>query len=208
MEAIEAITAIAVLSMAVTAILGVIGLINPRWFGISSRGKSSAFFFGIFFACLVVVEVLMPSKSDKVQVTTSSEKHQAGNTISASSDAKAEGQPTSIRYVELSPLLTEFSSRTKLQQEEWNNANQWKHWVEGRGVVSEVKKTNVFSEINEAVYEVLCEFDNKDRAILFYSKQQREYVMSLNKGDVIEFKGRLKKILDWGFWRSGYVKVN
>ena len=59
----QAVFAIFVLAMFTTAVLGLIALINPTWFKISTRGKSSAIFFGTAFACLVASITLTPTKS-------------------------------------------------------------------------------------------------------------------------------------------------
>jgi len=59
----QAVFAIFVLAMFTTAVLGLIALINPTWFRISTRGKSSAIFFGTAFACLAASITLTPTKS-------------------------------------------------------------------------------------------------------------------------------------------------
>ena len=54
-----------------------------------------------------------------------------------------------------------------------------------------------------------CELPGtSDRVVLYYPANKREYVLNLRKGDRIEFVGQLEEIVDWGFWRTGYVIVD
>jgi hypothetical protein len=110
-------------------------------------------------------------------------------------------------YQALHVVIDEFGTLTELQQENWNQQNQWKLWVNGTGQVSEVNQTNAFSEISDLPFEVTVELQNGDRAVLFYPKSQKETVLKLKMGDVLRFKGRLKKIQDWGLWKSGYIQI-
>ena len=110
-------------------------------------------------------------------------------------------------YQALHMVIDEFATLTELQQENWNQQNQWKLWVNGTGQVSEVNQTNAFSEISDLPFEVTVELQNGDRVVLFYPKAQKETVLKLKMGDVLGFKGRLKKIQDWGLWKSGYIRV-
>lgn len=207
MEVTVAVIAIAGLGMLVTAILGFISLVNPKWFGIQTRKNASAVFFGISFACLVVGIAFAPGASQKESVKPTGKNIENSAVDQIIENRTSEQIKRPIEYEDLVSLLINFNNLTEIQKEEWNNSNQWKRWVEGRCVVSEANSTNLLSEIKETSYEVSCEFGNQDRAILFFSKHMRDQVVSLNKGDVLEFKGRLKKMQDWGFWRSGYVKV-
>jgi hypothetical protein len=207
MDVTEAVVAIVGLGMVITAILGLIGLINPKWLGIQTRGRSSAVFFGISFACLVVGIAFSSGTSQEENSKLTSKITESNVAVQVDDKVPDKSALNSKEYEDLASLLIEFDRLTEIQKEEWNNSNQWKRWVDGQCIVSEVESTSMLSEISEADYEVSCEFANQDRAIVFYSKDMRNQVISLEKGDVIEFKGRLKSIRDWGFWRSGYVKV-
>ena len=111
-----------------------------------------------------------------------------------------------VQYKELMPLLREFSSLTELNQDSWNEANEWKHYVKGTCTVSEVAKVTFLSEIDNAAYEVDCEMANDDRAVLFFDQEYREAVSKLKVGQVINFKGRLKN-MQVPFWTSAYIKI-
>lgn len=109
---------------------------------------------------------------------------------------------------DLEPLLDNFGNLTELRQEQWNRDNEWRLIVRGTGEVSEVNRTGIFSEISDAEYEVTCELRGGDRAVLYMDRNNSEFVHNLEVGDTITFTGKLKKIQDWGFWCSGYVKVD
>jgi uncharacterized protein len=120
----------------------------------------------------------------------------------------AEETPTDQpRMVPLDALLTRFAHLTKLQQEQWNTQHQWEHQVQGVGVVSEAQEVNFFSEMQDMAYEVTLELSDTNRAVLFLPADQKALVLNLEVGSRVEFQGRLKKMQDWGFWRSAYVKI-
>lgn len=126
--------------------------------------------------------------------------HSTGGSCRTERDAADEPRP-------LLPLIRSFASLTELQQEDWNEKHEWVYRVSGNGTVSEVGKAGFFSEIKEAAYEVTVELSNADRAVLFYPSEQREAVLGLSAGQRVSFKGCLKKIQNWGFWHSAYVRV-
>jgi hypothetical protein len=108
----------------------------------------------------------------------------------------------------LEQLLDNFGNMTELRQEQWNRDNEWKHIVSGAGEVSEVNRTGFLSEISDAEYEVTVELRGGDRAVLYMEKNNSDFVLDLEIGDSITFTGKLKSITDWGFWRSGYIKID
>lgn len=110
--------------------------------------------------------------------------------------------------VDLEQLLDNFGNLTELRQDQWNRDNEWKHIVRGAGEVSEVNRTGFLSEITDAEYEVTCELRGGDRAVLYLDKNHSDFVLGLEVGETITFTGKLKNMQDWGFWCSGYVKVD
>ena len=71
-----------------------------------------------------------------------------------------------------------------------------------------MNRTGFLSEISDAEYEVTCELPGGDRAVLYMDKNNSDFVHDLEIGDTITFTGKLKNIQAWGFWCSGYVKVD
>ncbi len=199
---IQAVVAIAVLGWLVSSGLGCLALINPNWFGIPTRFRSSIIFFGIASLCFVVgvfatIPLLSERSLDGSEVIASTSQQKTAPTM----ESKIEIPD----YITLSTLLVNFEGLTDLQQDEWNSDHEWKYWVSGTCTVSDVVETNVFSEVTDMAYEVTCEIVGGNRVVLFYPVEKREYVLGLNKGNAIEFAGRLKLIKNWGFWVTGYV---
>ena len=112
-----------------------------------------------------------------------------------------------VEYKELMPFIRHFSSLTELNQDSWNEANEWKHYVKGTCTVSEVAKVTFLSEIDNAAYEVDCEMASDDRAVLFFDEKYQQQVSNLTVGQVISFEGRLKNI-QTPMWTSAYIKVD
>lgn len=190
-----------VLGMLVLALLGVIGLVNPSWVGLSSRSQSSLIYFGSSVLCLFIAIALSPESSQE-------ENHIDTQEVERSDIGESATSEKPIEYVSLRQLIANFSGFTEAQRDRWRENNDWQHWVKGICVVSEVSSTNWMSEISDAYFEVTCELPDDNRAILFYDESKETEMMDLSRGDVVDFRGRLKTIRYWGFWSSGYVKVN
>jgi len=190
-----------VLGMLVLFVLGFIGLANPRWVGLKRRSRSSVVYFGSAVICLFIAVALTPESSRESDGAESRPQEDTDHGV-ASNGAEP------IEYVALRELISSFADLTEAQRDRWREDNGWKHWVYGTCVVSEVSSTSWMSEIADASYEVTCELPNDDRAVLFYDDSREEEVMDLRRGDVLDFRGRLKTIRHWGFWSSGYVQVN
>ncbi len=122
--------------------------------------------------------------------------------------AGAKGGGTSNRsYEPFTELVSVFKNLTEVQQERWNIRNKWKHWVAGKGTVSEVEEADIFSEIQGNYYEVTVELEDGNRAVIFYPRTRKyNWVGDVQKDSQLSFKGRLKSIKDWGMWVSGYIK--
>ncbi len=117
------------------------------------------------------------------------------------------GETSNRSYESFTELVSVFKNLTEVQQERWNIRNKWKHWVAGKGTVSEVEEADIFSEIQGNYYEVTVELEDNNRAVIFYPKTKKyDWVADLSKDSRLSFKGRLKSIKDWGMWVSGYIK--
>ena len=111
-------------------------------------------------------------------------------------------------YKQITNLLAKFKTLTQVQQDRWDENNEWKYWVKGKGKVSEVEEANSFSEISGDYYEVTVELSDGNRAVIFYPKtEEYEWVVNLKKNSRVSFKGNLKSLKDWGLWMSGYILV-
>jgi len=118
-----------------------------------------------------------------------------------------EEKKTSQEYKSITALIAQFKEMTKVQQDRWNGKNEWKYSVKGTGRVSDVGESSIFSEIECNCYEVTIELSDRNRAIVYYPKtEEYEWVANLAKNTKINFKGKLKKLIDWGFWISAYVQ--
>jgi len=171
-------------------VLGLICLINPRWLGFQSRKMSSLIYFGGGLGCIVLVSLLdLQADTDEIPARTSNVEN------------------IQISYDSIVDVMVGFPSMTDAQRNRWREQNEWKYWVEGDCQVSEVSMTTWMSEISEASFEVACELNNGDRAVLFYGSEFEEQVLGLIRGDRLAFNGRLKTLRYWGFWTSGYVMV-
>lgn len=200
------ISAVAVLTTLIFLFTAFAGALNPKWLRQPTRGRALGIYLGLAVFSLIIAVSAVPEKVDGSSPEKAS--------LSAASEpgpsrvaASTEEQPASREHLALSSLISAFESLTDLQQEEWNLKHQWAYWVQGEGIVTEVSKTGVFSEIKDTAYEVTVELPGGDRAVLFYPPEQKEFVLRFDAGSALTFQGRLKKIQDWGFWRSGYVKV-
>lgn len=112
------------------------------------------------------------------------------------------------KFVEYLPIVRTFRESTALQQGKWNERNEGRYWVRGKGRVFEVGETNIFSGMDGDYYEITVDVTDDTRAALFYPKTEaNERLVNLKKGQRIEFKGNLKKLVDLGFWISGDILV-
>lgn len=210
---VDVIAGLAVLLMLLALIVGIIALFNPKWFGFKSRGKSSATFFGSAVGLFLVIGIAFPpsenvEQSDLKERETAAASSSPGLNDTPESPPQSRSEPTHEHdFVYLQPLLYSFGNQTKIQQEHWNRENEWKHWVQGGCIVAEVKRTGMLSQIRRTAYEVVCEMSSGDRAILFYGSDAESFIMNLQAGSHLNFQGNLKSIEDWGFWRSGYIRV-
>lgn len=109
-------------------------------------------------------------------------------------------------YVIDEPFLVVFSQLTELQQKEWNNLYAGKYNVTGTCPVFDVGSTGIFSSGN-ASYEIICKMPGRNRLVLYYTEDQRDYVMGIAKGDLIRFNGWLMSMRDWGLWVTGYIRI-
>lgn len=175
-------------------VFAVLALINPAWTGFSTRKKAVPLYLLATVGTFVLTGVVISS------ATESTDAPRAQAVSSTAGEARGELRP-------LQDLLTEFSSLTDARQKNWATEETWRHWVNGTCTVSEVSYTSTFSEIDDSLLEVACELPSGDRAVLFYQQGKEKEVLAFNKGDVLDFEGRLKTIRDWGFWSSGYVLV-
>ena len=117
------------------------------------------------------------------------------------------GESLNSNYESFTELVSEFQNLTEVQQERWNIKNKWKYRVAGKGTVSEVEDTDIFSAIQGNYYEVTVELEDNNRAVIYYPKTKKyDWVADLQKDSRLSFKGRLKSIKDWGMWVSGYIK--
>ncbi|MCK8516062.1 hypothetical protein M0534_06955 [Methylonatrum kenyense] len=190
-----------VLGMLVLAVLGLVGLANPGWVGLKGRLQSSLVYFGSAIFCFFFAVTLIPDSSKEL--------HSAESLAQESSnDGEVADDTENVEYVALRKLISNFSDLTEAQRGRWREGNDWGHWVYGVCVISEVSNTSWVSEISDAAFEVTCELPDGNRAILFYDDAREEKVMGFSRGDVLDFRGRLKTIRYWGFWSSGYVQVD
>ncbi len=101
-------------------------------------------------------------------------------------------------------LVRTFKKLTEVKQKRWSEENEDRYVVEGSGKVETVEEAGVISEIQGDYYEVTIEISGGDRAVVFYPKSFHR-AADLDKGDRVSFRGRLKRLKDWGFWVSGYL---
>lgn len=175
-------------------VFAVLALINPAWTGFSTRKKAVPLYLLATVGSFVLTGVVISS------ATKSTDAPRAQVVSSTAGEAPKAYQP-------LQDLLTKFSSLTDARQKNWATEEKWRHWVKGTCTVSEVSYTSAFSEVDDSLLEVACELPSGDRAVLFYQQGKEKEVLAFDKGDVLDFEGRLKTIRDWGFWSSGYVLV-
>jgi len=194
---VQYLLAIVVLGSFLCLVLMVIGLAHPSAVGMSSRRNVLKVYLGIEFVCLVLIVTLVPSSIQRTYDLL----------IEGCAQVRSPKLSPEPEYRDIASILDEFRLLTNLQQKQWNEDNEWKIWVQGRGIVTNVKETGLLSEIPEMAYEVTVEVLNNDRVILFYNTTHKQFVLGLNRGTVLEFRGRLRRVRDWGFWRSAYVRV-
>lgn len=182
----------------------IVGLYNPEK-GIfwetenKTRGKFILYFISAAVAVTIVQMAIKPTPSEETVTTEYSETQPT-----PSAEQGAEIDSSKIRPI--AQLISHFSGLTDLQQEEWNSNHKWEYVVKGYGQVTEVGETGFMSEDNSFPYEVTVELSEGQRAVVYYPEDKREYVLNLDKGSSVTFVGRLKKMKDWGFWKTGYVK--
>jgi len=189
------------LGMLVLAVLGLVGLANPKWVGLNKRSRSSSVYFGSAIVCFFIAVAMTPESARESEDTDSVEEE-------ASDHGAASDSTEQIEYVALRRLISNFSGLTEAQRDRWREENDWQYWVHGTCVISEVSRTSWMSEISGAKFEGTCELPDDNRAVLLYGDLREEEVMNLSRGDVVDFRGRLKTIRYWGFWSSGYVQVD
>ena len=215
---LAALMILASLGLFIFLILGIIGLFNSSWVGMKNKKQSALVYFSATILCLVIGVSTAPIVSEQTansKETTHDENSNVDEkTENSQSDLKTKiDKNLNSEYTHesvqanLMSLIDEFKPLTDIQKEKWENENGFKFTVNGQCIVSEVAKTTWMSEIPEAAFEVDCELPSEDRAILFIDKNQSDFTTSLNKGDVINFHGKVKKLIDWGLWTSAYIVV-
>lgn len=182
----------------------IVGLYNPKkgifWEAESkTRGKFILYFISAAVAVTIIQMTIKPNPSEE---TVASDYSETQSTSSAEQGTEID----SSKIRPITKLISHFDGLTDLQQDEWNSNHKWEYVVKGNGQVTEVGETGFMSEDDSFPYEVTIELSEGQRAVVYYPKAKRDYVLGLNKGSNVSFSGRLKSITDWGFWKTGYVK--
>jgi len=160
-----------VLGSFILLVFGVLGLIRPSLSGMKNRKRSSFVYFGGMVVFFIIAGLFASETSG------SNESIQIGSK-EAEIEVKTESSKT---YFPLVEIIDQYTGMTKLQQDNWEKENIWKYDVEGKGTVSEVKKTDWMSEISDAEFEVICELADGYTAILFYGKDNEEEIAKLKR---------------------------
>lgn len=216
---LAALMILATLGLFILMILGVIGLFKPSWVGMKNRKHSALVYFSASIVCLVIGVSTAPivskqtanSKEANSSETSSIDQNNENSHLDLKTKIEKNTDTEHLNesvQANLMELIDNFKPLTDIQKEKWENENGFKFTVSSQCIVSEVAKTTWISEIPEAAFEVDCELPSEDRAILFIDKNQAEFTTSLNKGDVINFHGKVKKLIDWGLWTSAYIVVD
>lgn len=110
-------------------------------------------------------------------------------------------------YSSVQSFLSDFESMTDLQRSRWQENNEWEHFVSGRCRVSEIRETGWLSAIRspEADFVVDCHISSSKHVALYYDKSYENEMYALSKGEIIDFRGKLKTIEHRGFWNTAYV---
>ncbi len=215
---LAALMILASLGLFIFLILGIIGFFNASWVGMKNKKQSALVYFSATIICLVIGVSTAPAVSNQranetesnLNRITTENKNTVDNDSTVSTEVNQAHEDKNVQQTiqaNLMELIDQFKPLTDIQKEKWENENGFKFTVNGHCIVSEVAKTTWISEIPEAAFEVDCELPSEDRAILFIDKNQTEFATSLNKGDVINFHGKVKKLIDWGLWTSAYIIV-
>jgi len=150
----------------------------------------------------------MKPQSAEDTVASDNSETQRASPVERSPTVEQSRETDSSKILPVTELISHFSDLTDLQQEEWNNNHKWEYTVNGSGLVTEVGETNFISEDDSYPYEVTVELSEGTRAVVYFPEEKRDYVLNLDKGSDIDFVGDLKRIEDWGFWITAYVKYS
>jgi len=190
----------------------VVGLYDPTtgifWEADNKTRSRFLFYFVSVVIGVTLIQVAMKPQSAEDTVASDNSETQRASPVERSPTVEQSRETDSSKILPVTELISHFSDLTDLQQEEWNNNHKWEYTVNGSGLVTEVGETNFISEDDSYPYEVTVELSEGTRAVVYFPEEKRDYVLNLDKGSDIDFVGDLKRIEDWGFWITAYVKYS
>lgn len=182
------------LGFVVLLVFGVLGLIRPSLAGVRTRQRAGMVYFGGAVMCLVIAAPILPESTGESAAESPAQ--------DVASDNLPQAEP-----VPVTQLLQQFKAKTQIQRETWNQDHRWQYRVSGQCRVREVKATSLLSQIADADYEMDCALNTGDAAVLFFDAEDKATVLATERNTRVTFTGRLKTLVDWGFWQSAYIRV-
>jgi Uncharacterized protein conserved in bacteria, putative lipoprotein len=124
---------------------------------------------------------------------------------------RAQAQPKQTnRSVEFSGIVSKFHEMTEIQQTDYA-ASFVGTLVEGEGKLTEAQECTFLNQSKrwrkQGCYELTLD-NGVPRAVLYLSKQEKNKIVSFNKGTTITFKNcQVITIKNWGFWSTLYCDL-
>lgn len=149
----------------------ILGLINPNIVGIKNRGNSIKYLLTSSIITMFMFNLIYENE-DKL---------------------KDNNSLLIYRYMSIEKFSKQFDNMTDIQRNNWTIYNKDKFKVNDVCRVINIEKSDFTSVISNSDIKVTCKHKNRDVLYIYYMDDHKE-IANLDKGEVIEFDARLRKI--------------
>jgi uncharacterized protein YecT (DUF1311 family) len=148
-----------------------------------------------------------------IDIDIESSQKSAGNTPrqEAAPPVRTQAQPKQVnRSAEFSGIVSKFHELTEIQQADYVAAFVGT-LVEGEGKLTEAQECTFLNQSKrwrkQGCYELTLD-NGIPRAVLYFSKTEKNKIASFNKGTTITFKNcQVITLKKWGFWSTIYCDM-